>query len=117
MVYPWTISTILILGSSKFNGQCFIDSHDRVLGAAVKVDRSHMTIEKCIEFCSNDGYAFAGVESEDECYCGNNAPNQNLIADSGCNSKCSGDQTQICGGHWKINIYSVDKKGIHLILY
>ena len=64
-----------------------------------------MTIEKCIEFCSNDGYAFAGVESEDQCFCGNNAPSQNPLPDSECNSKCSGDQTQICGGHWKINIY------------
>ena len=67
-----------------------------------------MTIEKCIKFCSNGGYAFAGVESEDACYCGNNAPSQNPLTDSECNAKCIGDKTQICGGHWKISIYSVE---------
>ena len=92
------------------------DSLDRVLGDAVKVDRENMTIENCIQFCSNGGYAFAGVESEDECFCGNNPPSQNSIPDSECDSKCSGDKTQICGGHWKINIYSVDKTGNYLIL-
>ena len=73
-----------------------------------------MTIEKCLEFCSNGGYAFAGVESEYECFCGNNAPSQNPIDDSECNSKCSGDSTQICGGSWKINIYSVGETSYHL---
>ena len=91
------------------------DSLDRVLGDAVKVDRENMTIENCIQFCKNDGYAFAGVESEDECFCGNNPPSQNSIPDSECNSKCSGDQTQICGGHWKISIYSY-KTGYYSIL-
>ena len=75
-----------------------------------------MTIENCIKFCSNDAYAFAGVESEDKCWCGNYPPSQNPIPDSECDSKCSGNQTQICGGHWKINIYFVDMTGYYLIL-
>ena len=64
-----------------------------------------MTIETCIQFCSNKGYVFAGVESADECYCGNNAP-QNQINDSECDEKCSGDHSQICGGAWAISIYT-----------
>ena len=101
LVYSLSIEFIL---GSWIHGQCFKDSSNRVLDATSKVDRSNMTIEKCLEFCLNGGYTFAGVESEDECYCGNNAPSQNPIAYSECNSKCSGDSTQICGGHWKISI-------------
>ena len=110
----YSLSIEFILGSWKYNGQCFKDSSNRVLDATWKKDRSNMTIEKCLEFCSNGGYAFAGVESEYECFCGNNAPSQNPIDDSECNSKCSGDSTQICGGSWKINIYSVGKTSYHL---
>ena len=75
-----------------------------------------MTIENCIQFCSNDGYAFAGVENGDRCFCGNNPPSQNPIPDSECDMKCSGDQTRPCGGYWEINIYSVEKTGYYLIL-
>lgn len=32
------------------------------------------------------------------------------MPDSECDSKCSGDQTQICGGNWAINVYSVLKE-------
>ena len=75
-----------------------------------------MTIENCLQFCSNDGYAFAGVADGYRCFCGNNPPSQSPIPDWKCDLKCSGDQTRPCGGNWKINIYSVEKTGYYLII-
>ena len=60
--------------------------------------------------CSIYDFAFAGVERKDQCFCGHNAPTQYPMPDSKCNSKCIGDQKQICGGNWAINVYSVPKK-------
>ena len=88
-------------------GQCFRDSSIRLLNGLIRKRNNFITIENCIEFCSVYGYAFAGVESEDECYCGHNAPTEDPLTDSECDHKCSGDQSQICGGHWSMNIYSV----------
>ena len=76
----------------------------------MKFENDINTIQNCIQFCSVYDFAFAGVEREDQCFCGHNAPTQYPMPDSECDSKCSGDQTQICGGNWAINVYSVPKK-------
>ena len=65
-----------------------------------------MTTEKCLEFCSTNGFSFYGVTGT-ECFCDNDAPTEDLLSDSECTRLCGGDSTQICGGDWKLNIYSV----------
>ena len=61
----------------------------------------------CLDFCSTNGFAFFGVESGDECYCGNDAPTEDPLSDGECSTPCHGDASQICGGGWKLNVYSV----------
>lgn len=75
------------------DGRCFLNSKD-------------MTIEMCKEYCLKNGWALAGVENSDECFCGNHTPTKNL-ENSSCNYACRGDSQQICGGHWTINIYKL----------
>ena len=96
---------------SELSGQCFRDNSNRVLNGT-REENKFVTIESCIEFCSINGYAYAGVESEDQCFCGDNAPTQYPIPDSECNWKCKGNQTQTCGGHWAINVYAIPKTGL-----
>lgn len=96
---------------SELSGQCFRDNSNRVLNGTREVNK-FVTIESCIEFCSINGFAYAGVESEDQCFCGDNAPTQYPIPDSECNWKCKGNQTQTCGGHWAINVYAIPKTGL-----
>lgn len=44
--------------------------------------------------------------SRSECFCGNTLPEENRkVPDPECNYKCSGDQKQICGGYFTINVY------------
>ena len=96
------------------NGECFVDSRDRILPIQTqfqsKNDRN-MTIEECKDRCFVDNdYLYAGVQNKNQCFCGNNKP-YSFASQSQCNQLCSGDSSQICGGHWRMNIYQ--NKGQH----
>ena len=91
--------------SWSHHGKCFKDYWARILKGSSTEDSS-LTTEKCLEFCSTKGYAFYGVNGI-ECFCDSDAPSDDPRPDSDCTSVCGGDSTQICGGYWRINIYSV----------
>ena len=59
-----------------------------------------MTVEKCKNLCL--GFTYAGVQFSGECFCGNTAP---TITAQNCNMECSGNDKQICGGVWAMNVY------------
>ena len=68
-----------------------------------------MSVDFCIEVCSNHNFQFAGLQFGHECYCGDNAP---LISapKRECHLKCEGNETQTCGGFWRMNVYSISPK-------
>lgn len=76
-------------------------------GASTSSD--NMTVESCINFCKGKGYSLAGLEYARECYCDNTyqqtdrAPKQNVMG--GCETKCSGDAGEICGGSGALSVY------------
>jgi len=50
-----------------------------------------------------------------ECFCGNETPEWGLkLPDTFCDMYCPGNQSQICGGHYTINIF---KTGVSSMLY
>ena len=60
--------------------------------------------ESCIDFCA--GYKYAGVQYRNGCYCGNTTPPRSAILPyEECNMKCTGSDSQFCGGGWKMNIF------------
>ena len=93
----------------KFDGQCIQDqgAPNRVLSAK-KTSFNTMTIEWCLDFCKD--YAYAGVQFSFECHCGDMLRTMTLLPDGDCNMKCSGDETQFCGGSLKLNIFTIDRK-------
>ncbi|OCL01175.1 WSC-domain-containing protein [Cenococcum geophilum 1.58] len=67
-----------------------------------------MTVEKCVDFCSSNGYSYAGLEYSRECYCDNTlsaaaAPKPGVMG--ACLMKCSGDSGEFCGGGSALSIY------------
>jgi WSC domain len=64
-----------------------------------------MTVEMCMDFCDVMGFNIAGVEYGGECYCGNTFENGGGSCTSGCTTPCIGNDTQLCGGDWKMNVY------------
>ena len=65
----------------------------RALSAA-STKGANMTLGACAEWCSAQGFKFAGAEYSDECYCGNSVTNgatETLISDTLCSTKCAGN--------------------------
>ena len=84
---------------------CYSDK-PRIL--AYKGSSSDMTPAVCKEKCKGLGFAFSGVQWYKECWCGNKAPSIVKQLDmEKCNTMCSGDKSQRCGGDMKANIIKV----------
>jgi hypothetical protein len=69
-----------------------------------------MTNSKCIDYCSERGYPYAGTEWSRECWCGNTVapgrqPLTTLASLAACNFKCSGDAAENCGGDAWLSLY------------
>lgn len=64
--------------------------------------------ESCADFCLGTGAAtFFGVEGGGDCYCGTGtAAGAVKEGDANCQTVCTGDQTEKCGGTGHISIYS-----------
>ena len=53
-------------------------------------------------------FRYAGVENGDACYCGN-ADDKFIPTDpKECNIPCTGDQSQFCGGSWRLQVYDTE---------
>ncbi|MCJ1413736.1 hypothetical protein MMC32_000060 [Xylographa parallela] len=63
-----------------------------------------MTVNYCLSYCGNSGYA--GIEYGRECWC---APyinaNSQKLPDSDCTDACEGDGTEICGDALRLTVY------------
>lgn len=57
--------------------------------------------------CVLTGYLFAGLEYRFECWCGDYKYTEHAkLPDSECTSRCSGDLKPLCGGFWRLAIYT-----------
>ncbi|BFZ56810.1 hypothetical protein PYCC9005_003858 [Savitreella phatthalungensis] len=93
-------------GSASYVG-CFVDTSSRILPGRAS---SNGTVDGCVASCTAQGYSYAGVEYlGNECYCGNSL-SATRAPDSDCNTKCIGDSTQLCGGGWRVQAYSLNGK-------
>lgn len=86
---------------------CYRDEKEfRLLSGYFINFKSTNTPDKCVQLCLQSGFPYAGVQYSSECFCGSELPTDAVkLADSSCNMKCSGDQHEICGGYYAINIY------------
>lgn len=70
-----------------------------------------MTIDSCVAACATRGYALAGAEYANECYCGNafaggSTGGGSVPPESECNMACAGDATQTCGAGSRLSVYT-----------
>ncbi|XP_071162417.1 uncharacterized protein [Mytilus edulis] len=84
---------------------CYQDHSKRILPKDVLTDKS-MTVQKCRQFCRKKGFKFAGVENGNECFCGDVLRKNKQRKEGDCKTPCSGNKQQICGGPWRISIYT-----------
>ncbi|TGO59046.1 hypothetical protein BOTNAR_0170g00230 [Botryotinia narcissicola] len=71
-----------------------------------QIPDADLTIEACLQACKEGGYAFAGVEYSQECYCGVVLGNATAKVDeSNCQMTCNGNTTELCGGAANLYLY------------
>ncbi|KAL5633213.1 hypothetical protein ACGC1H_003644 [Rhizoctonia solani] len=84
---------------------CTVDQDTRVLDGYSFNGGSSMTPATCIAACAQRNYILAGVENGNECYCGNIIKRAYPTKDADCKTPCSGDDSQSCGGGWRLMVY------------
>ncbi|KAF2005544.1 WSC domain protein [Amniculicola lignicola CBS 123094] len=87
---------------------CGSDDLNERTFSSTSIASDDMTVEKCVDYCSSQGYTFAGLEYSKECYCGNSlAPSRapKLGIFGGCTMDCAGNSTQFCGAGLQLSIY------------
>lgn len=78
----------------------------RTLNGASYADGAAMTIGTCLSFCASKGFAYAGTEYSQECWCGSSlATGAAQVADSVCNMPCTGDATEPCGAGSRLSLF------------
>lgn len=87
---------------------CFKDDSTHFLSHSV--DMPDITPDKCIDYCRNKNYRYAGLQQGNKCYC-DNRPFRGFgekTADSECDTPCGGDKNQKCGAVLRQDIYDID---------
>ncbi|KAI1869874.1 uncharacterized protein JN550_005464 [Neoarthrinium moseri] len=93
---------------------CYMEPQwGRALTNQVKAEDT-MTVQKCLDACTNGKYKYAGLEYGRECWCGNTkAGNLEDASDPSCAMQCDmvcgGNHSQMCGGRGAINLYKTSQ--------
>ncbi|KAI1097816.1 putative glyoxal oxidase [Jackrogersella minutella] len=101
---------LLVPESSQLNGKwqyrgCYVDV-GRTINAA-STTSENMTLETCVKFCDDRGFAYAGAQHHDECYCGSKLVSKAKEAadPTECSTSCSGNNTEVCGGLDRLTLF------------
>jgi hypothetical protein len=88
---------------------CFLDNAARDVAGTVALTVD-MTVEMCVGICSEQGYTVAALQFASQCFCGNSYGFYGQVSEDECNVPCMGDSSQMCGGGWRNNVYTIVKQ-------
>ncbi|XP_078694695.1 uncharacterized protein LOC144923752 isoform X2 [Branchiostoma floridae x Branchiostoma belcheri] len=98
---PAFVSRQVYLGCYRDGGSLDI----RDLTGDVMVDEENLTPTSCINHCTSGGYRYAGLQYGKECFCGDSFGRFGAAPESECDTPCTGDAAETCGGNWRNSIY------------
>ena len=84
---------------------CFRDQGKRDLDGYTFYD-GKMTTQLCVSTCRDKGFSHAGTQYAGHCLCGNKYGSAGTATN--CDTKCTGNRDEICGGTWANSIYKVN---------
>ncbi|KAL7783617.1 hypothetical protein V8C37DRAFT_396918 [Trichoderma ceciliae] len=89
---------------------CYTDNDAKypVLEKQVSSNDAALQIKTCEGQCwkaSNGTVLYAGVKQGNQCWCGSFVGGQTTWNETECNSPCSGNKQEICGGKDRINVF------------
>ncbi|KAL9044249.1 MAG: hypothetical protein Q9214_002599 [Letrouitia sp. 1 TL-2023] len=75
---------------------------------------SPLDVEACVSYCSIKDFAVAGLEAGNKCICGmaKDVANVQDEALGGCNTLCTGNKREFCGGKEKTLVYAFDQGSV-----
>jgi hypothetical protein len=88
---------------------CYSENEDsRTLTGHHSISDHRNSVPHCISTCQKRGFNFTGVESGNECYCGNtvNREAAPIPGSQFCSTPCTGNKTEMCGGDNSLNLYT-----------
>ncbi|WAR04480.1 MEG11-like protein [Mya arenaria] len=97
-----------IYGNEVYRG-CFRDDvNNRTLAVAITdtvVIRAKQTPDYCKQLCRKRNFMYSGTEGGSLCFCDNHLDMSRKVADSDCNTTCSGNPLWNCGGTRRIQVF------------
>ncbi|PHH72353.1 hypothetical protein CDD82_6023 [Ophiocordyceps australis] len=93
---------------------CWVDGvNGRILSQQL-ADDSNLTVQSCASKCAGLGFSVAGAEYHNQCFCGKQIINGGVRAKSAaeCDTPCSGDSKQMCGGGGRMTILSLGEPAV-----
>ncbi|KAL5006137.1 hypothetical protein ScPMuIL_017295 [Solemya velum] len=87
---------------------CYSDSVYHDLDGDSYTDGQAMTPETCSNYCRSKGSNVAGLQAGSECYCGSSFLTYKRANWDECDSPCTGNSSQQCGGTLHNSIYVLD---------
>ena len=91
--------------AAKYLG-CYADRPARDLPGA-SFQAADMTTAGCQAYCRQKGFVYAGTQYGSQCFCGNSFGQYGSLPESSCNTGCSGNVKEKCGGTWANSVYSL----------
>lgn len=111
LIPPKAPATVPGVGTYLSQG-CYTEGVEERALADRATAATDMTVAKCVGFCKDAGFRYAGLEYSTECYCGAVIAVTAVKAAAGdCTMLCGGDQFAYCGGSGRLNVYAAPALG------
>ena len=88
---------------------CFYDNGNRALPYELDTDGA-ATVDSCADAAAAGGFDYAGLQYYGQCFAGYASPaalGYPELDESSCNTPCSANPDQICGGVWANSVYQI----------
>jgi hypothetical protein len=64
-----------------------------------------LSVPECKNSCYRRAYTFAGAQEGNQCWCSNYVAGEWAKNQSDCNTPCTGNKTEFCGGKGVVNVF------------
>lgn len=84
---------------------CYSDSYATRTLTGPSFTADNMTATVCTASCFSQGFAYAGLELGNQCFCGQTLPADQVVDASRCDTPCAGNSAFSCGAGLRLDIY------------
>ncbi|CAG7852330.1 SubName: Full=Related to copper radical oxidase-Phanerochaete chrysosporium {ECO:0000313/EMBL:CCA69742.1} [Serendipita indica DSM 11827] len=108
------LSTIVAGTTTYYSRGCYdeLKSGQHALQHEITSTLTSISATTCVVGCQLAGYSIAGVMNGNQCFCDNAmSPDAPELDAEQCDSACSGNSLEVCGGVWHYDIYYTSSTG------